>query len=502
MKLKATAFAILTILCTGVAPASSQAPEGAAKQKCKLVVKVVNGHKRKVKVCPKPKPVKSISLRLDSGARVSEPIVAAEGGTLTATSSAGAKLTLTVAKGALAADTIVSLTPVTSATGLPSGARLLAGVQFGPESTPLGKGATLSIESSRLSAAKNIHAIAWFGNGSYVSLWPGKRNGTTFTLPVAHFSGAAVYEGSRSGLLDAGGTSRPYYEQVVRPKLQQALTNDSLAGEAIQVWKDWERAMQLAGVGDDYLATERREAASLVSKAVHNALDKSFQRCVNQHHVFKEVQTMIQIGRIAALGGAEPGTGSLLDEAFDKAGKCARFELDFETVIEVSWSLQGGSNSGHETMHVRVQSLSLRPTGGSESFSKQIEYLTWDRLETDRTGGCSDEDDGFQLGDPFTVTRFELGESSLSMEVLPGKPTESTVMHCGGEVHHGQAPYYNNTFLMLHHDEVQGERILVSGWDVPMGSLYARKTYERTVTLGVGTYTERTTFDLRHTPHS
>src|SRR6476646_3466410 len=98
MKHKATAFALVAILGVGASPASSQAPEASGKRKCKLVVKVVHGHKRKVKVCPKPKPVRAVSPKLDSARSATKSLAAAGGCTVTSSSAAGTKLTLTVPK--------------------------------------------------------------------------------------------------------------------------------------------------------------------------------------------------------------------------------------------------------------------------------------------------------------------------------------------------------------------------------------------------------------------
>ncbi len=511
-------------------------PAAAAKKKCKVVVKQIHGHKRKVRVCPKPKPkpVKNVSLTLDSSRSVSRPITAAEGGTVTATSAAGAKLTLTVPKDALVADTTVRLTPVASVAGLPPGARLIGGIQFEPEGTPLGRGATLSVESSRLGAAKHLHAVVWFGRGRYVSLWPGKREGTAFRLPLAHFSGAAVYDGSGSGLLDAQGTSRPYYEQVVRPKLQQALTNDAVAQEAIQLWVDWERGMQLAGVGDDYLAPQRAEAASLVPKIIRNVLKKTFERCVNQHDVVKEVQKMIQIGRAAALAGAQADTGSLLDEAFDKAERCARFELDFETVLTVTNAGSKQEETANvtwnttEVIHVAAQALPLVPSAGATEVSfppvakglevREFGYDDYHHSEarSGDTDTCTSTAHSASAVEPFQVFRLELSGKEtpeLTLEMLPGDiqsvangSCSWTTLFLGSGSYPVSTPLntlLSSLFTTLHSSEYRGQGFLISDWTYLGSSVWARKTYERTVAATeTSTVTERTSFDLRHTPLS
>jgi hypothetical protein len=56
-----------------------------------------------------------------------------EGGTLSATATSGAIVTLTVPAGALLSTHAITLTPVASVTGLPLRGGLLASAQLGPE---------------------------------------------------------------------------------------------------------------------------------------------------------------------------------------------------------------------------------------------------------------------------------------------------------------------------------------------------------------------------------
>jgi hypothetical protein len=343
-----------------------------------------------------------------------------------------------------------------------------------------------------------------------------------------------VYDGPRSGLLDAGGTSRPYYEQVVRPKLQQALTNDALAQEAIQVWVDWERGMQLAGVGDDYLAPQRAEAASLVPKIVRNALNETFERCVTQHDVVKEVQKMIQIGRAAALAGAQAGTGSLLDEAFDKAEKCARFELDFESVFTAT--NVGGTESATSTttwndtevIHVAVRAVPVVLSTGATGtvprpFATALEireysYNTHIHHET-RSGDtdtCTSTAGSASVVAPFQVFRLDVsGQDTpqLALEMDPGDIQSFATGVCSWTTLSGGSGSYptstplstvfSTLFISTHAREYMNQRFVVRDWSYQGGALWALKTYDQTLSVSeTATINEHTMFQLRHTPQS
>ncbi len=82
MKLKATAFAIGAVFCLGAAPASSQAPAAAANKKCKVVIKIVHGHKLRVCHTVKPSPPlpASVSVTLDRAHAATGSITADTGG--------------------------------------------------------------------------------------------------------------------------------------------------------------------------------------------------------------------------------------------------------------------------------------------------------------------------------------------------------------------------------------------------------------------------------------
>jgi hypothetical protein len=482
----------------------------------------------------KPKPIRSVGPRLDTARSAESMLTAAAGGTVSSGSRSGVRLTLRVPAGGLAGDTEVRVTPVASIARLPRGARLLGGVQFAPEGTPVGKGTTLTIESGRLRSAKQLHAIVWFGNGSYVSLWPGRRSGGTFTLPVAHFSGVAVYDGPRSGLLSPGGTSRPYYEQVVRPKLQQALTNDAVAEEAVQLWVDWERGMQLAGVGEDYLAPQRAEGASLVPKIVRNVLQKSFERCVSQHDVVEEVRKMIAIGRVAAMAGALADTGSLLDEAFAKADKCARFELDFASLL-IATNIGGstsdtGSTNWNATERVQLSVRGMRvvlSTGAASTSAPPVvlplgiddysyDYYIHHESRIGDTDTCTSTARTASPTAPFQVFSLELtavDPPQFTLEMSPGEVQAFATGTCSWTTFSGGSGSYPTTtpltailsslFATLHAGEYGGQGVRISDWSYVGGAIWAQKKYDRTISVtDTARITEQTSFTLRHTPQS
>jgi hypothetical protein len=486
------------------------------KAKAKAAARVRSACKKRK---PKPTAVKNVSLALETNRAVSAPITVENGGSVTATATNGTKLTLTVPKDAVLADTTVTLTPVASIAGLPRGARLVGGAQFEPDGTTLTKAATLTLEGGGVGTAKNLHAVTWFGRGRYVSLWPGRREGTRFSLAVAHFSGAAVYDGPAGDIPSVPEASDAYYRQVVRPKLVEATTNDAVADAAIDLYLQWFYLNEV-GLGDasnEVHAKQLAEARSLTEKVLRNAIEKAYERCKTEHKLQPEVNDMLRFGYLGELGIGEP-TGIGLQEAVDKAEKCTRFELDFETTMtRTDAPLGSGWSEGKSVSHVRVLGLqlNLQFPFGDTSGEKQIEYLSWSyKLTVSAPGAlCTFSEDGIELGKPFRVTSLSgvlLDPPSISLSVFPGEPTEWVKDTCtpGGVVGRLKHNRYTGIFDGLYAAQADSPDGLssfrIDGWDFLGGSVYARKTYQRSKDFSVGgiswTENEQTTYVLRHTP--
>jgi hypothetical protein len=534
----AALLSVALLAVTTGSPAAGASGQAAAprvvwadtKKKCKIVIKIVHGKKRKVRVChtvkPKPKPtVKNVALSLDAG-RAATQTIGAEGGSVTASAANGTTYTLALPADALVGPTEVQVIPVKSVTGLGGHARVVGAVQLEPEGLGLFKPATLTITASSLSG-KPTQAISWYGAGRTLGRYPSKRTGTQLVLQITHFSGDGVAQGESSDWSNwesATDAVRAYYQQTVRPLMTKAETDDSVFFQATQVLTGWERQLQLLDFGDDFMAAERAALFQSFEKAFRNAVDKSSERCVNQHKL-GEITILLIAARQAALLGNE----QLSNDAVEKATKCGHFELDYETIMTSTAQPPNFSSELKVESHVRVLGLQLdilkflvAPVTGE----KQIEYLSWSYTGTATVGdsSCSYTPDGIQLGDPFRVTRLsgvlprlkavagpdgrpQFDPPSISLSVYPGKPMESANIECSDGFRDviPVQPWYFAVFSFLNYQQAEGDSYQIDGWDFLGGSVYARKTFERTRVSTEGLQqmsTERTTYDLRHTPQS
>ena len=106
----------------------------------------------------------SVSVTLD-GTKAATALIPVTGGTLATTGADGSVFTLTIPEKALGGDEKVTMTPLSSMTGLPFSGGLVAGVQLEPEGLQLFRMATLTIKPGEdVPIAKQV-AISYHGTG-------------------------------------------------------------------------------------------------------------------------------------------------------------------------------------------------------------------------------------------------------------------------------------------------------------------------------------------------
>jgi hypothetical protein len=517
---RAAVIAIAAIFCIAAGPAGGVP----AKKKCHYVVKVVHGHKRKVKVCTKPKPkptsVESVSLSLDSAHSVSKPVTAGEGATLT-TQSSGKTLTLTIPKDALLTDATVRMTPVASVSGLPAGVKFLGGVQLEPEGTALLADATLTISAPGIASAQKPRAIAWEGTGSVPLTYAATRAGSQLAVKVVHFSGYGAADGELLST-DARAALQASYPQVLQ-EMTQARTTDSqeLALKALQDEQDWVRSTELIG-DPTFMADQKAALETLVPQVERNMIEKSYDRCENQHDVLKELANLQALER-GAIVNRNTGNQQLASDDYEK---CGSFRLDFETVLTTTTTATAIGNTITETSHVRVLGLPLRLVGTSAlippAVSAPLEVLGFDyhfRQETAAgplTSTCDGATTKASPTQDFKAFRLEISADAppqIRLEVTPGKLETDMTVTCttpgpGGvpmtSTFQQHVEGVSNQFGQGHSYGAGQNGLLIEGWDYLGGSVFARKTVTVTTTTGQSgvttTIDEQTTFDLRHTP--
>jgi hypothetical protein len=490
---RAAAIAIAAMFCIAIGPAGSQP----AKKKCRIVVRVVHGRKRQVKVCTKPKPpaVKNVTLKLDT-AHSATGAVPADGGAISATTASGTKLTLTVPKDAVPADTLVTLTPVSAISGLKG--KLIAGVQFAPEGLVLAKPATLTIQSS----ATTVTGVAWIGSGKFVERAPLSHGGGRIQLSILHFSGAGVYDGSVVGMPALRAAQQALYKEQVLPKVNAALNDDAAIGPALALYFGWGHAFGLID-DEDFMAAERASLRKLWKQVFLNQISRAYDRCKAQHDVIAEI---INLNRADfAAGGAdalilpEQDLQDIANLAEDLRKKCGSFQLDYDTTL---------ANAGETTswsVHVHVSSLPLLLFGadGSVNFEPASAPLQIDDFTF--SGGCGEHAIGSSPRLPFVVNRLliEGKEDAPKLELdiqRPGDingvvayPDECQTPGTVTLPEMVEAPW---VAIYMQQEEAYG--FAIRGWNILGGSVWATRTYENRTSE---TFTEKkTTYTLRHTP--
>jgi hypothetical protein len=516
MKLKATAFGIVAILCIGVSPATSQAPEAGAKKRCKTVVKIVKGHKRKVKVCPKPKPTipKNVTVSLDSGRGVSK-VIAPEGGSITAAAAGGAKFTLSVPASALSSGTTLSVTPVKAIKGLGT-AKLLAAVQFEPDGLLLQEPATLTIDLPG-SAGSNLEAFGYSGRGQDFTLVPSTRRQGAVELRISHFSGAGVGTNLPTPnvaflRVDAG---------TVRILLRQAETGSvGLFERAAQRYSSWKQLVdRLPARQRAQLAADVAELGRSFERALVHFTDEERKLCVDQHDLgeLRFVGAMInQLFRAGLLDQDDPLT--------ELATKCARFELTYDG--DFRWAFDRADFVIGET-HARVEKLVLERgtfVGDSVVFpGAQADLAVTDH----RPSGIvvppgvdcfyTWEGGAARRQRPFVVQKLKINLGTLpvssattdaiSLSLDPGDYEANDYFNCpSGGVHDAVSDgVYQLGWMLLHPgDLLEGVGyVLDIDWDLLGGELWARKTYDRAQHFSgnPGQFaSEKSSFELKHAP--
>ncbi|MEZ0579378.1 CARDB domain-containing protein [Nocardioides sp. MH1] len=262
----------------------------------------------------------------------------------------------------------VTMTVLSSVSGLPSGTSFLAGVRLEPEGLQLANPGTLTITGPGLTSGNlQRQTGAVFNTGgtdlSMSPILPPSEGGSSgpdvAVLSISHFSSPVVLDASAAGrqyllahpparVLEqlqakaaelfrserlselAGGSADPsvlqdvqslyddYFDHQVVQELNAALTDDKIASTALDDAFRWERFTLLnggkPGARGDLLAT-------LLPKIVKNAIDKSWARCAVDHHL-SDIIILLGIARWADVLGA-PTLGS---DAYGKALACGHFQ--------------------------------------------------------------------------------------------------------------------------------------------------------------------------------
>jgi hypothetical protein len=473
------------------------------------------------------------------------------GGTLETTGADGTHYKLTVPAGALLSDERVSLTPITTVDGLPFSRGLAAGVQLEPSGLRFGNFVTLEVTGHPPVPADEETGFLYQQDGDEFQLYPVQEDAGKTTFRIMHFSGVGIARGTEAernaqllrATTDVEGrltqqlaalfrpgepvdsaaveaTLRAFHDQIIKPLVTAALTDDGLAVQAINKYLGWGRLVQLLA-DDEFMAEERRLLTDQWIEIIKNAAVKAHRRCVDESRP-EELPSILSWWRQLSLMGL---ADEMPTDLWTAISSCARFELDFHTKIvqEHEFNVEGPELWKGEAFAENViiepdpQTLQQRGTKAAQYVDFRVE------IPPHEPGtGCWRGGGDWARTFPFTVARLEMDlnpiqrpdgsygypefeRGRIAVSVTPFSTREYQFWaDCGGSTGEGGwGTWLGITFLGLHQDE-QGEfgSIVFTDWTVPAGggSLLGAKTYFRTKTVTGDKTSEETTLELYHAP--
>jgi hypothetical protein len=216
---------------------------------------------------------------------------------------------------------------------------------------------------------------------------------------------------------DPSAVFPPYYDDVVRPKLTAAETNDALARDAIAEALAWARNAELMGLENDPEYQKRRDEMNAKIQAVlRNAANKAYERCVNDHD-------LEQIVRLASLARIEQLHGYDLGDVWDKFLRCTNFEVRFDSKITstLDWSGgggEGGLSGSHDALWRVASTIPLDFTAVAVN-----QPLTWTAFsyQSTKNDDCGDNPDLVSREQGVSTTNGTMS-TVLSMDLNPREP--------------------------------------------------------------------------------
>ena len=257
-------------------------------------------------------------------------VIGAGGGALNATGSDGTVFTLTVPAGALAMDEQISMTPVSSISGLPAGAspEHTLGVSLEPDGLELGNARPPWSSRRRSRYPRRRVGLSFHGQGTNTGFHHIETSGTGATVALDHFSGYEVayplevaaiqptvlrkfytqdqieerFQSEVAAVLmlvrqkqllgvpadfdlrDFARTILTVYKRlVISPRVAAADRSCTDAQAAMRAYLVYQRQRQLLGVADDpefdLVGAGSLVPSDLVDIAVARCFDEQFQRC-------------------------------------------------------------------------------------------------------------------------------------------------------------------------------------------------------------------------------
>jgi len=334
------------------------------------------------------------------------------------------------------------------------------------------------------------------------------------------------------------------FDGSIAPALKAAESNDDALEGAISGFLEWLRAVTLeegkpasgATRKSGCSATRIQSGWSSARAGLSQAMSSADQRCKSEHTPGREVMKLRQWGLLAVMLGF--GTDDLdMQVTAERIAKCGTFHLKMHSVIVTT----GHGLSGTQRYEVRfdlpvrpVVSFTYRPTkcntfvaptamddgtveltciGGTEVGPETLTLKYRADGQTDYvevSGYPAPNDCTVRInkeGAPVTVLgsmdwAYLQQNPTIELLVNAGTPKENVQYTCHGYATPPLSGVWITAYRGFHSDELQENGgFAIKDWTmVQNGTTFAERRYDRKHAVEGGDVTERTEFDLVHTP--
>ena len=321
--------------------------------------------------------------------KATSAVIGPAGGAVTASAASGVTLTLTVPAHALLSPHAITLTPLSSISGLPLKGGLLAGAQLSPDGLLLAKPASLKITLPKPpSSGMNAYAFGYRHSGTELHLVPKAGSGMSVTLTIWHFSGAGVGSGTSS---DANSQGTDHAPTAPQDQVEQA---QALGQQVLPLLLGWDAELgtQLGQSPPDLSLLDAIYQQLMIFEALAIAAGRPDlpQALYSKMALVLQIAAMLALDRCRSVPDASEGMRVLrwiewargrplllqhLGTASLEAGvlKCLRFRLDFTTTVGVQFPPEA-FQVAVESRNIAINAVSAIPL----TFSSEGGDITYD----------------------------------------------------------------------------------------------------------------------------
>lgn len=503
-------------------------------------------------------PPVDIQPALETGSAASATLQPDSEVTLTATDASGTTYTLIAPAGAVQVPTEITMTPISSAAGMPFASGLLAGVDLGPDGLAFMLPLRLEMRLADGALPEGIAPWDYLGDGKELALVLPEVIDGGLAYEIWHFSGVGASIATPSELSAQGRTQLSDFERAVqqavareavshaawltgrtlgverRVRLQEAIdrywdqalgrlwasaTTCAARDEAVRQTAAADGVVQRAGGGRGVLMTRARAAERSARRA---CIEEIWKQCEVDHD-------MAAIPRFIAL---QRQISEILGEAMDLqpwVDGCARWEFKLDSTAKLEGKGKTGGQVTQENTgrgSVEFQGVPLGIGNGRPGPWPLDVAMSGSSFKLTGAKGCKmaldkDSVSGAKVETLSMTGRFETGPDgsvrtfvpqTVEVGFDPGSDDSEARFVCkvrGVSLDQAGASLkpWNQRWLVHIKEDGEGGGPLgflafrFTGGDVHPGQQYASRTYDRTAKIGGGAkLKENTTLELWHRP--